>query len=101
MTEDIEQERIKLTTANEYADYYRNELGLNVIPANTKEKTTALNTWEIFQHRPISLQVHDKWKNDNSFDQGIAMVMGKVSHHVYKKDLQFIGIDLEAIARSY
>src|SRR5437867_2965106 len=95
MTEDIEQKRKQLTTTNEYADYYRNELGVNCVYANTRNKITDV-PWEEMQGRPISLTLHDKWKNDNKFEQqGIGIVLGKVFHNNSKKTLQFICIDLD------
>ena len=48
----------KPTTFNEWADYWRNEVGVNVIPANTKFKTTSIH-WQKWQNRPIPEDLHN------------------------------------------
>ena len=43
---------------NEWADYWRYHIGVNVIPANSKEKTPIV-AWKEFQDKPVSEEVHN------------------------------------------
>ena len=79
---------------NGWADFWRNDIGANVIPANTRKKET-YESWKQWQDEPIPLEVHEQWKTSGAFNNGIAVILGKVWHHVMKKDLYLIGIDLD------
>ena len=46
---------------NQSADYWFNEIGVNVIPANTREKNTFVG-WSECQDKPIPRQVHEARK---------------------------------------
>ena len=37
--------------------------------------------------------LHKEWKTSGAFDNGIAIVLGKVWHNPQKEDLYLIGID--------
>lgn len=84
----------KIKTINEWADFWRYEIGMNVIPANTKYKKPIVN-WIEWQNNPIPKELHDKWKNENAFDNGMAIVVGKVFHNVMKKGLYLCAIDCD------
>lgn len=79
---------------NEWADFWRNEIGANVIPADSKYKKTWVE-WKQYQNSPIAQEQHDKWKSMNVFDHGIAVMLGCVYHHIGRKDLYLVGIDLD------
>ena len=51
-------------TPNEYADFWRYEIGVNVIPANSKQKIP-LTKWTEYQNNPIPKEIHDEWKKEN------------------------------------
>ena len=75
-------------------DYWRLDIGVNVIPANTRKKET-YESWKEWQDKPIPQELHDRWKTSGAFDNGIAIILGKVWHNPLKKDLYLIGIDLD------
>lgn len=79
---------------NAWADYWRYQIGVNVIPADTKNKKTWIS-WSPFQDNPIPPEQHDKWKRDNRFKDGMAIIPGKVWHNPDKKGLYLAFIDLD------
>ncbi|HKG88278.1 MAG TPA: phage/plasmid primase, P4 family, partial [Nitrososphaeraceae archaeon] len=79
---------------NEYADFLRYVIGVNVIPADTRHKKTQIQ-WKVFQNAPISEWQHEQWSKGGAFNQGIAIILGKVWHREDKKDLYFILIDAD------
>ncbi|CAN5235912.1 hypothetical protein BH18THE2_BH18THE2_34620 [soil metagenome] len=79
---------------NDFADYWRDDIGVNVIPANTRKKET-YESWKEWQDKPIPSEIHDEWKTSGAFNNGIAIILGKVWHNPHKTDLYLIGIDLD------
>ena len=74
----------ELLKPNDYADYWRYEIGVNVIPAFNKTKKPKvewkedkLGNWQI---DPIPKELHDKWKREEKFNDGLAIVCGKTFH---------------------
>ena len=51
---------------NTYADYWRYDIGVNVIPAQTKLKKTSIK-WLQYQNAPIPESQHTVWKNSGAF----------------------------------
>ena len=64
---------------NGAADYWRYIVGVNVIPADTQNRTTSI-TWKQsgYQDGPISEEQHIKWKGTNAFADGMSVITGKV-----------------------
>lgn len=82
-------------TFNEWADYWRYEVGVNVIPANTKYKTTSIH-WQKWQNKPIPEDLHTYWKDNKVFElEGMAVMLGNILHNKKKKDLSLFCIDLD------
>jgi Bifunctional DNA primase/polymerase, N-terminal len=79
---------------NESADFWRYDIGVNVLPADTKNKKP-LVPWYEWQDKPIPEQLHNQWKEQGAFSQGIAIIPGKVWHNENKKDLYFVFIDAD------
>ena len=82
------------TTINDWADFWRYDIGVNVIPADTKRKVT-YESWAEWQDKPIPDELHSEWKSSGAFDKGLAVILGKVWHYPLKKELYLIGIDLD------
>ncbi len=83
-----------LKSFNDYADFWRYQIGVNVIPADTKNKKP-LVAWLEDQDKPINTSQHNQWKADNTFSNGMAIIPGKVWHKENKKEMYFIFIDLD------
>jgi hypothetical protein len=82
-----------LLNFNEAADFWYYELGINVIPINSKEKVTYIK-WSEFQHRSVSEEQYIRWKTEGAFNQGIAVIAGKIWRGEYNgKYLACIDID--------
>jgi len=81
-------------TPNEYADFWRYEVGVNVIPANSKQKIP-LTKWTEYQNNPIPKEIHDEWKKENKFNQGLAVICGQVFHNDEHKGKWLNGIDCD------
>jgi hypothetical protein len=72
-------------TINEWADWWRNQIGVNVIPAISKDKTPIVK-WKQFQDKPIPQEVHDQWKEQGLFDNGMAIILGRTWHRNDRPD---------------
>ena len=81
-------------TMNKWADFWRYHIGVNVIPADTRNKKP-LVPWLSYQDKPISEWQHSLWKDKEEFNNGIAIILGKVWHNLHKIGLYLIGFDLD------
>jgi hypothetical protein len=82
------------TAINESADFWRYDTGLNVIPADTKNKTTNIQ-WSAYQLQPVPETLHEHWKQEGALNKGIAIIPGRVWHKKDKQALYFIFIDAD------
>ena len=69
-------------SANQWADFWYYQVGVNVIPAHNKTKTpkvewknSTLGNW---QTEPVPENVFNDWKGENLFDEGLAIITGMV-----------------------
>src|SRR5918999_1284162 len=78
---------------NKWADYWYYEIGLNIIPADTKNKRTYIK-WSEWQINPIPEEQFNEWKRTNAFDKGMAVIAGKAWRGRYEgKYFTFIDLD--------
>src|SRR5215204_5412523 len=84
----------ELKTINEWSDFWRYQVGVNVIPANTQQKKPSA-LWKQFQNNPISEEQHQQWKQQNAFRDGLAIVIGKVWHRPDRNNLYLTFIDFD------
>ena len=61
---------------NEGADFWYHGKGINVIPADTKNKKPLID-WKQYQENPVSQETFEQWKRDGIFKNGIAIIPGK------------------------
>jgi Bifunctional DNA primase/polymerase, N-terminal len=87
---------LPLDDHNKWADHWRNQVGVNVIPADTKNKTTRIQ-WGEWQDKPIPESQHEKWKSNNAFSSGIAVIAGKVWHKQDKEGYYLTALDADKI----
>lgn len=77
-------EVFKITISNdlrnirEFSDFWYHKMGVNIIPMNSKTKTPLVK-WRKWQQDSIPLAQHEIWKNTGMYDNGIAVVTGKIS----------------------
>jgi hypothetical protein len=92
----VDGEKSQIQILNESADFWRYDIGVNVIPADTVNKRP-LVPWTEWQDRPIPEELHNRWKEERAFSNGIAIVPGKVWHskEVNKNILYLIFIDTD------
>lgn len=87
-----------LLSANDYANFWYYEIGVNVIPANSKNKVTLFQWKEDprgnWQEVPIPLEIFEEWKRQDKFKDGIAVICGKVFRGE-NKDKWLNGIDCD------
>ncbi len=80
-------------TINDWANYWRNEIGFNIIPAQSKKKSTFIE-WSYYQDNLVSEVQYNKWITNGDFNQGIAIIVGKIWRGKYNgKYLACIDID--------
>ena len=89
----VKQEKM-VKSINDWADYWRDEVGVNVIPADTQNKKP-LVAWKQYENHPVSDEQHNEWKANDMFSNGLAIIPGKVLHNSAKKDLYLICVDLD------
>jgi DNA replicative helicase MCM subunit Mcm2 (Cdc46/Mcm family) len=86
-------ERADEVNINQWADYYYYQLGVNVIPADTKNKRT-YEKWSQWQLNPLPENIFQEWKDNHRFDSGIAVICGRAWRGVREgKYLTFIDCD--------
>jgi hypothetical protein len=74
-------------------DFWAHDIGVNLIPANTRSKRT-YEEWSQWQDKPIPNEILEEWKKNGKFDQGCAIIAGKIWRGPYKgKYLCCIDID--------
>jgi hypothetical protein len=81
------------TILNDWSDFWFYEIGANIIPANTKEKSTFIS-WSEFQNKSIPDEVHDARKRSGYYSNGIAVITGRLWRGPFK-DKYLIAIDLD------
>ena len=79
---------------NEWADFWRYTIGVNVIPADTWNKKPIVE-WKPYQDKPAPLEIYEYWKRNNMFEKGMAIIAGKIWHNDSKRNLYLILVDLD------
>ncbi|ALI34767.1 hypothetical protein NMY3_00555 [Candidatus Nitrosocosmicus oleophilus] len=78
---------------NDWADFWRYKIGVDPIPANTKNKITNVE-WSKYQIDSVSEELHVEWKIKGAFNNGMAIIAGKIHRGPYQgKYLVCIDID--------
>jgi len=89
--------------ANNFADFYRYDWGVNCVPSNgcqlyKGEKVPDEHKpepWKQWTNKPIPLELHEKWKKENKFDQGIMRITGPIHHNEEFKDYIYASLDCD------
>jgi len=86
----------KESTFNEWADFWRNECGLNAFGVDTKSKGKVFcEKWSLMQDQGISDEEHEDKKRRNVFSNGIAIMAGPVWHRPDLNGYHLCFIDLD------
>ncbi|MER5174413.1 MAG: bifunctional DNA primase/polymerase [Candidatus Nitrosocosmicus sp.] len=64
-------------------DFWYYNIGCNVIPADSKNKETHV-PWGKWQNDPISDDQYKEWKNKGAFNNGMAVIAGRLCREPYK-----------------
>ncbi|MGD9672127.1 MAG: phage/plasmid primase, P4 family [Candidatus Nitrosocosmicus sp.] len=78
---------------NQFLDYFYYDLGLNVIPVQSKSKQTLIQ-WKEWQVKPIPEQQFKAWKDKGLFDSGYGIITGKIWRGSFK-DKYLLCIDID------
>jgi hypothetical protein len=81
-----------MNSMNEWADFWRYQIGVNVLPARGKRP---LIPWKEWQNKPIPEDMHNQWKKQGAYSKGIAVFPGKVWHKHERQGLYFIFLDAD------
>jgi hypothetical protein len=81
-----------LNPFNEWSDFWRYQVGVNALPTKGKRP---LVQWKKWQNKPIPEHVHNQWKKDGAFSDGISIIPGKVWHNKEKQGLYLIFLDAD------
>jgi P4 family phage/plasmid primase-like protien len=69
-------------------------IGVNVIPADTRNKTTN-SCWKQYQNSPIPRWQHEQWIKDGAFATGMAVIPGRTLHRNDKLGQYLICLDAD------
>ena len=83
-----------ITTLNESADFWYYEIGVNVIPADTKNKTTCEN-WSQWKDTSMPIEIFEIYKKSGYYNNGIAIIPGKIWRGPYTNKYYLVAIDLD------
>jgi hypothetical protein len=81
------------TVLNDWSDYWYYEIGVNAIPANTKDKNT-FESWANWKDQPIPVEVHESRKKSGHYNNGIAIIPGPIWRGPYEGKY-IVAIDLD------
>jgi hypothetical protein len=84
----------RLEDHNAWADFWRYRIGVNVIPAISRNKRPSV-TWAEYQDKPIDEELHNKWKSEHKFSKGIAVILAKVWHRKDKLGYYLAVVDAD------
>ena len=87
------KESISKYEVNYWADFWYYEIGVNVIPANTKEKET-YESWLQWQNKSIPTEIQEARKKNSEYNNGIAIIPGKLWRGPYE-NRYLVAIDLD------
>src|SRR5215469_15015053 len=86
---------------NGWADFWRNDIGVNVIPWNKGKDDKGVDRsrkipWDRWQTEAIPQELHEYWKCHDMFKDGIAIILGTCWHKKpFNPRLHFWNIDLD------
>jgi DNA adenine methylase Dam len=87
---------VELDTMNGGANFWRDDVGVNAIPAVSRAKTPIKGcNWSEYQDKPISHEQHERWIAEDSFKDGITIMLGKVWHSRDKQGYYLNCIDVD------
>lgn len=81
---------------NEWVDFWRYQIGVNLVPAISRDKKPSVY-WKEWQDKSIPEETHNRWKEQDSFSEGIAIIPGKVWHNKEKHGLYLIFLDADKV----
>src|SRR4051812_7089173 len=83
-----------LDDGNGWSDFWRHNIGVNVIPAVGWIKKPLVK-WTQWQNKPVPPELHEEWKSKKMFDQGLAIIMGQVWHRKDRKGCDLVATDAD------
>ena len=81
------------TPFNQSADHLYYVIGVNPIPANTKNKTISVS-WREWQDKSIPVEIHESRKKMGHYNIGIAILTGRIWRGKYEGKY-LVGIDCD------
>jgi hypothetical protein len=81
------------TILNDWSDFWFKDIGVNAIPADTKNKKINVS-WKEYQDKPIPKEVHESRKKAGYYSNGIAIILGEVFRGPYQGNF-LVGIDID------
>lgn len=72
----LEKEQNDLPIINEMADFWHYKIGTNIFPLDGDKKTYV--NWSQYKAKAVSDELHEDWKKENRYVQGLILMPGKV-----------------------
>ena len=79
---------------NDWADFWRLTIRVNVIPADTRKKVTDIG-WKQYQNSPVPDWQYKQWVSNDAFAKGMAVIPGRTWHGRDKREEYLICIDAD------
>jgi putative DNA primase/helicase len=77
-----------------WADYWRYVIGVNVIPADTRNKITVIG-WKKYKNSSVPNWQHEQWIKDGAFAKGMALIPGRAWHRNDKIGQYLVCLDAD------
>jgi hypothetical protein len=71
------------SSPREFCNYWYFEIGVNVIPVDSKTNTPSL-PWKGWQKKSVPLDQHISWSQDGIYDSGIGIITGEINRGEYQ-----------------
>jgi hypothetical protein len=85
---------VDIKTPNEGATYWRRYIGVETLPAKSREKKPS-SFWKRYQdpNKPATDAEFQKWLDNDEFKDGVCILTGKVRHRPDRQHLYYVKID--------
>jgi hypothetical protein len=94
-----QQPPAEIKTPNDGADYWRNYIGVEALPANSREKKPyvpiLLPSWKKYQNVPSTDKEFQFWIDRDAYRDGVCILTGKVRHRPDRANLYYVVIDAD------
>ncbi|MDN5866822.1 MAG: bifunctional DNA primase/polymerase [Candidatus Nitrosocosmicus sp.] len=72
-----------MDSLNSNLNYFYHDLGMNIIPVDSRNKKPLVN-WKEWQTKTIPIEMFEQWKKEGLFDKGFGIITGRIWRGKYQ-----------------